>query len=63
MLGEQIGPYVVESELGRGGMGEAYQAQDTRLQRDAALKILPPEFAAEPERLARPLALVAGIRE
>src|SRR6185436_6834917 len=51
--GARIGPYEVRSPLGAGGMGEVYRARDTRLDRDAALKILPEAFAAHPERLAR----------
>src|SRR5262245_26757497 len=51
--GARIGPYEVRSPLGAGGMGEVYRARDTRLDRDAALKILPEVFAAHPDRLAR----------
>ena len=45
--------YEVVSAIGAGGMGEVYLARDTRLHRDAALKILPDVFALDPDRLAR----------
>jgi Tol biopolymer transport system component len=45
--------YEVVSAIGAGGMGEVYLARDTRLHRDAALKILPDVFAFDPDRLAR----------
>ena len=50
---EQIGPYRVDGELGRGGMGVVFLGHDTRLERPVAIKALPQEFAADPERLAR----------
>jgi eukaryotic-like serine/threonine-protein kinase len=52
-VGSRFGPYEILSALGAGGMGEVYRALDTKLNRDIALKILPPEFALDPERLAR----------
>jgi serine/threonine protein kinase len=51
--GFRLGPYEIQSAIGKGGMGEVYRARDTKLQRDVAIKILPSQFAADPERLAR----------
>jgi len=47
------GKYRVVDEIGRGGMGVVYCAHDDSLARDVAIKVLPPEFASEPERLRR----------
>ncbi len=53
LIGTQIGVYRIISRLGAGGMGEVYRARDAKLQRDVAIKVLPADFAADPERLAR----------
>src|SRR5204862_4527876 len=45
--------YRIISKIGAGGMGEVYLAQDTKLDRKVALKILPPQFAADTDRMAR----------
>ena len=52
-VGTRLGHYDVTALLGEGGMGQVWQATDTQLNRDVALKILPDAFAADPERLAR----------
>ena len=51
--GTRVGIYEIIAPIGAGGMGEVYRARDTRLDRDVAIKILPPLFAGDPERLAR----------
>lgn len=51
--GHRLGPYEITSRLGAGGMGEVFRAIDTRLQRNVAIKVLAPEFAADPQRRAR----------
>ena len=51
--GTQLGHYQIQSKLGAGGMGEVYLAQDTRLDRKVALKILPPELASNQDRMRR----------
>ena len=51
--GQRLAHYEVISQLGSGGMGEVYLAHDTRLDRQIALKLLPAQFAADPERVSR----------
>jgi len=51
--GTRLGPYEVLGQIGAGGMGEVYKARDTRLDRTVAIKILPAELSADPDRRAR----------
>src|ERR1017187_7496142 len=51
--GKKLGPYEIITSLGAGGMGEVYRARDTRLGRDVALKILPPDVANDSMRRQR----------
>src|ERR1700733_9982948 len=51
--GTRLGPYEIVAAVGAGGMGEVYRAQDSKLKREIALKVLPESFASDPERLAR----------
>jgi eukaryotic-like serine/threonine-protein kinase len=51
--GTRLGPYEINALIGKGGMGKVYRATDTKLKRQVALKILPSELAANPDRIAR----------
>ena len=53
MIGTTLKHYEIEALIGKGGMGEVYRARDVRLGRAVALKILPQEFTADPQRRSR----------
>ena len=53
MIGSRIGVYDVLAKLGEGGMGQVFRATDTKLKRQVAIKLLPPDMATDAERLAR----------
>ena len=53
MIGKALAHYEITGQLGKGGMGEVYQAKDRKLGRDVAIKVLPDEFANDADRVAR----------
>ena len=64
IAGARLGPYEITGLLGVGGMGEVYEARDTRLDRAVAIKLLPAEVSADPDRRARferEAKIVAGL--
>jgi serine/threonine-protein kinase len=53
MIGTKVAHYEITSHLGSGGMGDVYQASDSKLGRDVAIKFLPESFARDNERVVR----------
>jgi eukaryotic-like serine/threonine-protein kinase len=53
MIGKTLNHYQITNQLGKGGMGEVYQAKDRKLGREVAIKVLPDEFAKDADRVAR----------
>jgi len=53
MIGKTLSHYKVLEKIGQGGMGTVYRAQDTTLDREVAIKVLPEQFTQDPQRLAR----------
>src|SRR6266545_3359540 len=65
LVGQQLGRYRVQEEIGRGGMARVYRAQDTLLRRTVALKVLAPQLAVDPEfaqRFEREAVTAANLR-
>ena len=56
--GTHLGPYEITAQIGVGGMGEVYRARDTKLDRDVAIKVLPPSVPSVSR--ARPYQTAEG---
>ena len=51
MIGKSLAHYSITAEIGKGGMGEVYQAKDTKHGREVAIKVLPQEFTQDADRV------------
>src|SRR5262245_688002 len=51
--GDKVGSYEIVALLGKGGMGEVYRARDSKLNRDVAIKVMPPGLAGDADYIAR----------
>ena len=63
--GSRLGPYEILSRAGAGGMGEVFRANDTRLDRTVAIKVLPPDLRTDPaarQRMEREARVVAALQ-
>jgi serine/threonine protein kinase len=60
MIEKTLGHYQITSQLGKGGMGEVYQAKDQKLERDVAIKVLPEEFAKDADHKLKKIAINGG---
>ena len=56
MVRKSLGHYTIIRQVGSGGMGEVYSAEDPKLNRQVAIKVLPEEMASQPEREAKAVA-------
>jgi serine/threonine protein kinase len=52
-IGARLHQYTITAKLGEGGMGQVFRAEDTKLKRDVAIKVLPPDVAGDPDRMRR----------
>jgi len=52
VVGKTLSHYKVLEKIGQGGMGEVYRAEDTNLDREVAIKVLPEQFTQDPQRLS-----------
>jgi serine/threonine protein kinase len=62
-VGSRLAHYDVTALIGEGGMGQVYQATDTKLNRQVALRILPDALAVDPDRMECPLLLVRTVND
>jgi serine/threonine protein kinase len=63
MIGKTLSHYRIANLIGKGGMGEVYQAKDQKLGRDVAIKVLPEEFAKDATQTSPPYTVLRNLAE